>query len=198
MGFRDLKCRNGAQNQNLREKLSKTGPVEKFWLWSKSMVKVNGQRSKSIVRVNGQLLTCADGACVTSPRADMVGRDAAAGACGAWVRVVWRVGARGRYWRRVERVFVRQKLQAARGGAREAVFGCSWLGFARDWMFCLSMPVIWQLNAQNVDIRVLQYCGRDGSGSLLTMMTGWRRGQRKNAGDVHRNQKVRGMTLIPC
>ena len=29
-GFRDLKCRNGAQNWNLREKLSKTGPVEKF------------------------------------------------------------------------------------------------------------------------------------------------------------------------
>ena len=28
--FRDLKCRNGAQNQNLREKLSKTGPIEKF------------------------------------------------------------------------------------------------------------------------------------------------------------------------
>ena len=30
MGFRDLKCRNGAQNRNLREKLSKTCPVEKF------------------------------------------------------------------------------------------------------------------------------------------------------------------------
>ena len=28
--FRDLKCRNGAQNRNIREKLSKTGPVEKF------------------------------------------------------------------------------------------------------------------------------------------------------------------------
>ena len=46
--FRDLKCRNGAQNQNLRKKLSKTGPVENFWLWSKStvndLVKVNSQR----------------------------------------------------------------------------------------------------------------------------------------------------------
>ena len=30
MGFRDLNCRNGAQNRNLREKLSKTGTVEKF------------------------------------------------------------------------------------------------------------------------------------------------------------------------
>ena len=56
--------------------------------------------------------------------------------------------------------------------ACDAVSGRSWLGFARDWMFCLSTPVIWQLNAQNVDIRVLQYCGRDGGGSLLTVTTG--------------------------
>ena len=75
-------------------------------------------------------------------------------------------------WQRVERVLVRQKLQLARGGACDAVSGRSWLGFARDWLFCLSMPVLWQLNAQNVDIRVLQYCGRDGGGSLLTVTTG--------------------------
>ena len=87
---------------------------------------------------------------------------------GAWQVLT----ARGGAWRRVERVFVRQKLQAARGGTCEAVSGRSWLGFARDWMFCLSMPVIWQLNAQNVDIRVLQYCGRDGDGSLLTVTNG--------------------------
>ena len=30
MGFKDLKCIKGAQNRNLREKLSKIGPVEKF------------------------------------------------------------------------------------------------------------------------------------------------------------------------
>ena len=41
-------------------------------------------------------------------------------------------------------------------GACDAVSGHSWLGFAWDWLFCLSMPVLWQLNAQNVDIRVLQ------------------------------------------
>ena len=41
-------------------------------------------------------------------------------------------------------------------------------------------------------------CGRDGVDSLLIVTTGWRRGQRKKAGDVHRNQKVRGMALIPC
>ena len=55
--------------------------------------------------------------------------------------------ARGRYQWRVERVLVRQKLQPARGGACDAVSGRSWLGFARDWLFCLSMPVLWQLNA---------------------------------------------------
>ena len=80
---------------------------------------------------------------------------------------MWRVSARGlAHVGRVRRVagtsgawrhmLVRQKLQPAHGGACDAVSGRSWLGFARDWMFCLSMPVIWQLNAQNVDIRVLQ------------------------------------------
>ena len=38
VGFRDLKCRNGAQNRNLREKLGKTGPVENFCQQSKSTV----------------------------------------------------------------------------------------------------------------------------------------------------------------
>ena len=67
---------------------------------------------------------------------------------------MWRVserglarGARGKYRRRVERVLVRQKLQPAHGGACDAVSGRFWLGFARDWLFCLSMPFLWQLNA---------------------------------------------------
>ena len=85
---------------------------------------------------------------------------------------VRRVAGTDGAWRRMERGLVRQKLQLVRGGACDAVSGRSWLGFARDWLFCLSMPVLWQLNAQNVDIRVLQYCGRDGSGSLLTVTTG--------------------------
>ena len=50
VGFRDLKCRNRAQNQNLCGKLSKTGPVEIFLLWSKSTV-------NNLVKVNGQRLT---------------------------------------------------------------------------------------------------------------------------------------------
>ena len=69
---------------------------------------------------------------------------------------VRRVAGTDGAWRRVECVLVRQKLQPVRGGACDAVSGRSWLGFARDWLFCLSMPFLWQLNAQNVNIRVLQ------------------------------------------
>ena len=95
---------------------------------------------------------------MTSPRADVAGREAAAGVCGAWTGAwgrVRRVAGTDGTWRRVERVLVRRKLQPARGGACDAVSGRSWLGFARDWLFCLSMPVLWQLNEQNVDIREL-------------------------------------------
>ena len=53
VGFGDLKCRNGAQNRNLCEKLSKTGPLENFLLWSKSTV-------NNLVKINGQRLTCAN------------------------------------------------------------------------------------------------------------------------------------------
>ena len=44
---RDLKCKNGAQNRNLHEKLSKTGPIENFDYGQsqRSTVKVNDQRS---------------------------------------------------------------------------------------------------------------------------------------------------------
>ena len=44
----------------------------------------------------------------------------------------------------------------ARGGACDAISGRSWLGFARDWLFCRSMPLLWQLDEQNDDIRELQ------------------------------------------
>ena len=52
-------------------------------------------------------------------------------------------------------MLARQKLQAARGGSGDVVFGCSWLGFARDWLFCRSMPLLSQLDEQNDDIREL-------------------------------------------
>ena len=66
-----------------------------------------------------------------------------------------RVADIGSAWRHVELMLVRQKLQPTCGGACDVVSGRSWLGFARDWLFCLSMPFLWQLDAQNIDIRVL-------------------------------------------
>ena len=118
-------------------------------IWAKQvLLKIfdYGQSQRSTVKVNGQSQRSTADVCwrgsVMSPKADVAGRDTAAGACGAcgaWVRVVWCVGAGGRYWQRVERVLVRQKLQAARGGACDAVSSRSWLGFARDWLLCLSM-----------------------------------------------------------
>ena len=41
-------------------------------------------------------------------------------------------------------------------------------------------------------------CGRDDGDSLLLVTIGGRQGKRKNVEDVHRNQKVRGIALIPC
>ena len=78
-------------------------------------------------------------------------------------------GARGGAWelarearRRVREtltahggVLARQKLQAVRGGVRDVVFGRSWLGFARDWLFCRFMSLLSQLDEQNDDIREL-------------------------------------------
>ena len=52
----------------------------------------------------------------------------------------------------MERVPARQKLQAVRGGACDVVSGHSWLGFARDWLFCRSMPLLSQLDEQDDDI----------------------------------------------
>ena len=72
-----------------------------------------------------------------------------------WASVGLAREARGRYWRRMEGVLVRQELQPARGGACAAVSSRSRLGFARDWLFCLPMPCLWLLNEQNVDIREL-------------------------------------------
>ena len=41
------------------------------------------------------------------------------------------------------------------GDACDVFSGRSWLGFAWDWLFCRSMPFIWQLDEQNNDIRDL-------------------------------------------
>ena len=60
-------------------------------------------------------------------------------------RVSWRVRRvrdTDSAWRRVELVLVRQKLQMTRGGACEVFSGCSYLGFARDCLFCYFMPLL--------------------------------------------------------
>ena len=51
---------------------------------------------------------------------------------------------------------MRQKLQPARGGVCKVVSGHSWLGFPWDWLFCHSMPLLWELDEQNSEIRELQ------------------------------------------
>ena len=53
-------------------------------------------------------------------------------------------------------MLVRPKLLAARGGACDVFSGLSLLGFARNWLFCHFMPLLWQLDEQNDDIRELQ------------------------------------------
>ena len=79
---------------------------------------------------------------------------------------MWRVSARGLArvgsvrrvagtddaWRRVAALGVRAHEAKTSAGACDSVSGRSWLGFAWDWLFCLSMPFLWQLNVQNVDI----------------------------------------------
>ena len=59
---------------------------------------------------------------------------------------------RDRAWWCVERVLVRQNDE----GACEVVSGRSWLGFSQDCMFCHYMPLLWQLDEQNDEIRELQ------------------------------------------
>ena len=163
MRFRDLKCRNKAQNRNQREKLSKTGPVEKFWLWSKSTVnglikvKVNGQQSSQSQWLGQQLRMLTRQCDVTLrlmwqyvKRSRRVGRVKAreGSVPSAWVACE-RWMARGSVWRHVERVLMRQKLQTTHGGACEVVSGSSLLGFARDRKICQSVPWLWQFNQQN-------------------------------------------------
>ena len=124
VGFRDLKCRNGAQNRNLREKLSKTGLVEIFWLWSKSTI-------NDLVKVKSQRLTRVN-----------VARELACEVRGSTWEILAAHGARARE-------------AETSAGACDVVSGHSWLGFAQDCLFCHSMPLLWQLDEQNDEIREL-------------------------------------------
>ena len=158
-----------------------------------TMVKVNGQRSKSTV--NGWRGS------VTSPRAYVTGRKAqqareTRGARGrAWDWRVRRVADTGGPWSVCSwgRNFSRHV--AARVMQFLAVLGWVLLGIGRSVFLCLFFGC-WM--SRTLISESCRYCGCDGGGSLLTVTTGWRRGQRKNAGNIHRNQRVKGMALIPC
>ena len=159
-----------------------------------TMVKVNGQRSKSTVN---RWHVCWRGS-VTSPMAYVAGREAQQ-ARGARRRAWdWRmrcVADTGGAWSACSwgRNFIRRV--AARVMQFLAVLGWVLLGIGCSVFLCLFFGC-WM--SRTLISESCRYCGRDGGGSLLIVTTGWRRGQRKNARDVHRNQKVRGMALIPC
>ena len=151
------------------------------------MVKVNGQRSTDDV--------CWRGVCDVTLR--LMWQDAKRSRCvgiGAWG--AWRIlTVRGGAWSACSwgRNFSRRV--EARVMQFLAVLGWVLLGIGCSVFLCLFFGN-WM--SRTLISKSCRYCGRDGGGSLLTVTTGWRRGHRKNAGDVHRNQKVRGMTLIPC
>ena len=128
------------------------------------MVKVNDQSQRSTIwsksTVNGwRVLTwqCDITLGLTwqyTKRSRRLERMRRVGEHGDWR--VRRIGVRERRWRRVERMLMSQKLQAERRSACDVVSGHSRLGFAQDWLFCRSMPLLWQLDKQNDDIRELQ------------------------------------------
>ena len=155
-----------------------------------------------MVKVNGQSQRSTDDVCwrgsVTSPKA-YVARSEAQQARGArewawdWhVRCVadtdgaWSACSWGRNFSRRVEARVMQFL---------AVLGWVLLGIDSS-VFLYLFFGSWM--RRTLIFECCRHCRRDGGGSVLTVTTGWRSGQRKNAGDVHKNQKVRGMTLISC
>ena len=77
-----------------------------------------------------------------------VARGSVCGVCGWHVR-------RMRHVRDTNGGGARAREAETSTGACDVVFGHSWLGFARDWLFCHSMPSLWQLDEQIDDIREL-------------------------------------------
>ena len=145
-----------------------------------TLVKVNGQRSTDDVAVWRHLgLTWQDvkhSRCVKR-----VGKRGTNECGGTWSACSW-----GKNFSRRVAARVMQFL---------TVLGWVLLGISRFVFLCLFFGC-WM--SKTLISESCRYCGRDNGGSLLTVTIRWRWGQRKNAGDVHRNQRVRGMALIPC
>ena len=183
------------QKQGLKlESTRKTEQDRSCWNFF-TMVKVNGQRSKSmindLVKVKIQWLTWQ---------------------CDVALRLTWQ------YMKWSRRVVARESMGTGVWGAWQHVrdtggawSACSWgRNFSRR-MWCSFWPFLVGIGCSIAlclcfgswmsRTMISESCrdyGRDSGDLILTVTTGWRRGQRKNARDVHRNQKVRGMTLIPC
>ena len=58
-----------------------------------------------------------------------------------------------------------QKLQVACVGACLVISGCSWLGFARDWSICHTMPLLWQFGEPLIRFERCRDCGCDDGAS---------------------------------
>ena len=113
------------------------------------------------------------------------------GACSACVLVaahgsVWSICSTIKSFRRCMRAHVRSFL---------VVLGWVLLDIGCSVTLCLCFGS-WMNRTMRSDS--CRDYGCDGGDSLLTVTTGWRWGQWKNANDVHKNQKVRVMALIPC
>ena len=168
----------------------------------------SGWKFFDLVKVNSQWMTCANVAVWRHPRADVAAREtklacvALMSAWGAWrpcvlAREGYRrhVAARGGAWSACSWGRNFSQCVGARVRCFLAVLGWVLLGIVCSVTQCLCFDS-WM--SRTMRSESCWDCGRDGGDSLLIVTTGWRRGQRKKAGDVHRNQKVRGMALIPC
>ena len=160
-----------------------------------TMVKVNGQSQRSTIKVNGQLLTWRVWRHLGLTWQEVTQQQAREWEwSGAWGRVAGIDGA----WRRVEACSRGWNFKR-RVGARVmwflAILGWVLLGIGCSVALCLCFR---SWISRTMISKSCRDCGRASGDSLLSVTTGWRQGQRKNARDVHRNQKVRGMALIPC
>ena len=156
--------------------------------WVKQVMLKNfdyGRSQRLTVRVNGQ-----------SQRSTVTGWRVLTWQCDITLGLTWQDAKRSRRVERVGRVGERGNWRMeARVMQFMAVLCWVLLGIGYSVFLCLFFGS-WM--SRTLISENCRYCGRDSGGSLLTVTTGWRRGQRKNAEDVHRNQKVRGMALIPC
>ena len=162
-----------------------------------TMVKVNGQRSGQ-----GQWSTIWSRSTVNEWRVLTCRTQSAVGAWGTWVSVgtgawgAWRIlTACGDAWSACSWGRNFSQRVEARVMHFLAVLGWVLLKIGCSVFLCLLFGS-WM--RRTLISECCRYCKRDDGGSLLTVTTGWRRGQQKNAEDVHKNQKVREMVLIPC